>query len=210
MLRLSSIVVARRAVLNVCSDGVGACVSSFSSAADANNDEDKNDLPSQPSSSSMQQRARRRTRRKTTQPPDGAAEIPSLAEFMHRAKVRKQYRQFVGLAQFVDGKDTANSHSVGECRAALEEVRLSYKMGMKKDTDDLSKSMAFSEGERRLRELEAMVGYSANRKPDEQSSNAMSPESYDTDSWINIKDEEDPRGRVGVQWPWEEDEDVSK
>ena len=25
----------------------------------------------------------------------------------------------------------------------------------------------------------------------------------DTDSWINIVDEEDPRGRVGVHWPWE-------
>jgi hypothetical protein len=25
----------------------------------------------------------------------------------------------------------------------------------------------------------------------------------DADSWMNIKDEEDPRGRVGVAWPWD-------
>ena len=58
------------------------------------------------------------------------------------------------------------------------------------------------QGERRLRELEAMVGYSADKQPKESSA-ALSPESYDEDSWINIRDEEDPRGRVGVQWPWE-------
>ena len=26
----------------------------------------------------------------------------------------------------------------------------------------------------------------------------------DADSWINTKDEDDPRGRVGVAWPWEQ------
>lgn len=34
-------------------------------------------------------------------------------------------------------------------------------------------------------------------------------EGYDEDSWINIKDEEDPRGRVGVQWPWEQNNDAN-
>ena len=68
--------------------------------------------------------------------------MPSLGDFMHRAKVLKQYRSFVRLARFVDENDGG---AVGECRAALEEVRLSYKMGMKKDADALSKNMAFSE-----------------------------------------------------------------
>ena len=57
------------------------------------------------------------------------------------------------------------------------------------------------QGERKLRELEAMVGYSPKKQ-----STSMSHESYDDDSWINIKDEEDPRGRVGLQWPWERDD----
>ena len=42
-------------------------------------------------------------------------------------------------------KDT-NTGSGGECRAALEEVRLSYKMGMKKgEFDALAKNMAYTE-----------------------------------------------------------------
>lgn len=143
---------------------------------------------------------------------------------MHRAKVLRQYRNFVRLARFADGKDNNyGTTPAGECRAALEEVRLTYKMGTKKATDALSKNMAFAEGERRLRELRAMVGYSPTknneRQQQQQQSNdggstndaaaaasAMSAESYDDDSWINIKDDEDPRGRVGVQWPWEKDE----
>jgi hypothetical protein len=74
---------------------------------------------------------------------------------MHRAKVRKQYRSFVRLALFLDGQHDSRSfdgstasndgNSSGECRAALEEVRLAYRLGIKKGTDSLSKSMAFSE-----------------------------------------------------------------
>ena len=26
----------------------------------------------------------------------------------------------------------------------------------------------------------------------------------DSDSWLNIDDKEDPRGRVGTNWPWNE------
>jgi hypothetical protein len=70
--------------------------------------------------------------------------IPSLAEFMHRSKVLKQYRSFVWLAIFLDGQNGGT----GECHAALEEVRVAYRLGVKKGTDSLSRSMAFSEGQR--------------------------------------------------------------
>ena len=50
--------------------------------------------------------------------------------------------------------------------------------------------MAVKEGERKLKELKSLVGYSDN--------NAQ----HDDDSWLNIKDEDDPRGRVGEDWPW--------
>ena len=43
------------------------------------------------------------------------------------------------LASFLDGAGT------GECRAALEEVRLAYRQGIKKSTDSLSRNMAYSE-----------------------------------------------------------------
>lgn len=96
--------------------------------------------------SSQQQQNRPRTRRRTIQSlKDGGKEVPSLADFMHRAKVRTQYRKFVRLATYLDVGGHNASSSSGECRAALEEVRLSYKMGMKKANDALSKSMAYSE-----------------------------------------------------------------
>ena len=83
--------------------------------------------------------SKRKTRRRTTT--ESLNNVPSLADFMHRAKVLKQYRSFIRLALFLDGQNGG----AGECRAALEEVRVAYKLGVKKGTDSISKSMAFSE-----------------------------------------------------------------
>lgn len=146
-------------------------------------------------------KSRRRTRRRQLVNDDNDS-IPSLADFMHRAKVRQQYRNFIRLAHFVDNTSAA---ATGECRAALEEVRLSYQLGIKKGTDNLSKTMAFQDGERRLKQLEAMVGYSRKSTTANNNDEASLEETYEADSWINIKDDEDKRGRVGVMWPWESD-----
>lgn len=149
-----------------------------------------------------QEPVRRRTRRRTL--PIQEDTVPSLADFIHRAKVFKQYRSFVRLAQFVDSKDSntsinENSNKARGCRAALDEVRISYRMSMKIGVDAMAKNMSYVEGERRLRELETTVGYHPTRQHRQSS--------YDADSWINIQDEDDPRGRVGVQWPWEQEKD---
>lgn len=45
------------------------------------------------------------------------------------------------LALFLDRQNGGT----GECRAALEEVRVAFRLGVKKGTDSISKSMAFSE-----------------------------------------------------------------
>lgn len=90
-------------------------------------------VPNQDESASPKRKTRRRTQ--------SIDEVPSLSEFMHRSKVLKQYRSFVRLALFLDGQ----SGGTGECRAALDEVRVAYRLGVKKGTDSLSKSMAFSE-----------------------------------------------------------------
>jgi hypothetical protein len=68
-----------------------------------------------------------------------------------------------------------------------------------------SKFICSKQGERRLKELQSIVGY-VPQKSTQQSNPSKADESYESDSWINIKDEEDPRGRVGVQWPWERDD----
>ena len=54
--------------------------------------------------------------------------------------------------------------------------------------------MALREGERQLEQVKSMVGYVG---PDDAAKK-------DEDSWLNTDDEEDPRGRVGVMWPWEQ------
>jgi len=162
-------------------------------------DKHQTPTPAQPGSleqhNQKQHKARRRTRRRPQQSSlakDGSSTIPTLADFIYRAKALKQYRNFVRLAHFVDKEDKSKN------KTALGEVRLSYRMSTKKKMDDLAKNMAFAEGERRLRETEAMVGYSST-----ELSRDTNPQSFDQDSWINIKDEDDQRGRVGVQWPWD-------
>jgi len=173
--------------------------------ASAADDEDHNrtaEITLEKSYKTTSKGTRRRMMRNSTGKTTDAEDIPCLTEFMHRAKVRKQYRNFVRLARFIDDAD---NKATGECRAALEEVRLSFKLSMKKTTDSLSKNMAYSEGERRLRELQSMVGYTSQRPSSLQQQ--YNHECYDKDSWINIKDEEDPRGRVGVHWPWEQNND---
>lgn len=160
-----------------------------------------------------QEPSRRRTRRRTRLLQDNAA--PSLADFIHRAKVLKQYRKFVRLAQHVDGKDstsgdgattttTNNINKAIGCHTALEEVRLAFKMGMKIGVDAMAKNMAVVEGERKLHELERTIGYYSSR----EQSPPTEEHSYDPDSWINIQDEADIRGRVGMQWPWEQDTNI--
>lgn len=49
-----------------------------------------------------------------------------------------------------------------------------------------------------------MVGFVPKKK---QPSELDASDNDDADSWMNIKDEDDKRGRVGVQWPWEKNDD---
>lgn len=192
-------------------------VASFaSSAASSNNN--SNDDNNVNIMNAVQKRVRRRLRSSNI---TGEA-LPSLADFMHRAKVMKQYRKFVRLAHYVDGKDgggaggstgagTGGGSSSGGYRAALDEVRLSYKMKMTKQLDTISKTMALTEGERKMKEISTMVGYNIPlHRSDQQTNNESATEgssSFDDDSWINIQDDEDKRGRMGVQWPWQKKEE---
>lgn len=53
-----------------------------------------------------------------------------------------------------------------------------------------------TQGERKLKEFKSMVGYV------DQKTNHRK-DIVDEDSWLNIKDPDDPRGRVGTVWPWQ-------
>lgn len=58
------------------------------------------------------------------------------------------------------------------------------------ETDPVTIKMSVREGERRLAQVQSLVGHTTAHQNDE-------------DSWLNTNDPEDPRGRVGVEWPWE-------
>jgi len=187
--------------------------SSATSSNNNNNDKTKNnieiDTPQKTPPTTTPVRRRLRSSSSNTSEP-----IPSLADFIHRAKVMKQYRKFVRLAHYVDGKDgTTTGGSSAGYRAALDEVRLSYKMKMTKQLDTISKTMALTEGERKMKEISTMVGYiPVHRSSDQQQttnneSKTENSSSFDADSWINIQDDEDKRGRMGVQWPWQKKEE---
>ena len=62
-------------------------------------------------------------------------------------------------------------------------------------------------GERKLKELQSMVGFVPKKRSTHQPGEDAADDSYDPDSWMNIADEDDKRGRVGVQWPWEQTDD---
>ena len=55
------------------------------------------------------------------------------------------------------------------------------------------------QGERKLKELQSIVGYQE-KQPNHNNTQTVNDAS---DSWLNIEDEDDQRGRVGQKWPWD-------
>jgi hypothetical protein len=109
-------------------------------------------------------------------------DVPSLAEFVHKRRVLHQYRHFLKCIHCIPKEDEQQRQYM---RTEVKEQFLS----LKDETDALTIQMGIKEGERRLAQLQSMVGYA--------------PTATDDDSWINTPDAEDPRGRVGTEWPWQ-------
>ena len=128
------------------------------------------------------ERVRSRTRRKLDLE---SAEVPSLKEFVHRQTVIRQYRGFLRAVNCIRDPTFQSS--------SKKEVQTSFGR-YKNETDALTIQMALREGERQLEQVRSMVGYVG----------ADNAAKTDGDSWLNINDDEDPRGRVGVVWPWEQ------
>mmetsp|Transcript_23497 Transcript_23497/g.32956 ORF Transcript_23497/g.32956 Transcript_23497/m.32956 type:complete len:138 (-) Transcript_23497:80-493(-) len=106
--------------------------------------------------------------------------VPSLKEFVHKTTVLRQYRDFLKAVRLIPDKV--------DRKPAYMEVRHTFRK-LSYETDALSIEMAIKDGERRLKQVQSLVGHNAATK--------------DADSWLNIDDKEDPRGRVGVEWPWQ-------
>lgn len=107
-------------------------------------------------------------------------DVPSMADFMHTRSVLHQYRHFMRCIHRISDEPYQQQ--------ARKEVQQRFRQ-LREEKDGLTIKMALKEGERQLAQLQAMVGYT--------------PAAADQDSWLNTKDEQDPRGRVGVEWPWD-------
>jgi hypothetical protein len=106
--------------------------------------------------------------------------VPSLTEFVHKQKVLDQYRSFLRSIRLIaDEREREN---------AFQEVHREFKTH-KALQDPLATQMAVTDGERKLKQVQSMVG--------------SSPAMEDSDSWLNTQDAGDERGRVGTEWPWQ-------
>lgn len=108
--------------------------------------------------------------------------VPSLKEFLHKTKVLKQYRSFLRTIRLIDG--------VEDRQTAYHQVKREFRMHSLL-VDPMARQMAITQGDRKLKQVQSLVGYSFTREEEE-------------DSWLNTKDSEDPRGRVGTEWPWQQ------
>jgi hypothetical protein len=107
--------------------------------------------------------------------------IPSYSEFVHKQTVLRQYRAFLKCVKRMNDD---------EQKQAWEQVRREFRL-FQTETDPLAIRMNVQQGKRRLEQVQALVGF----RPDDNDLDHP-------DSWLNIKDDEDPRGRVGDVWPW--------
>lgn len=117
----------------------------------------------------------RRTRTKRFSLDD--EKVPSYKEFVHRFTVLSLYRGYLKCIR------DSMPHNQQDLR---KQVRREFRLNMH-DNDPFAIKRNITEGQRQFQELQEFTGRS---------------NKYKGESWINIQDPEDPRGRVGTGWPW--------
>ncbi|CAJ1961739.1 unnamed protein product [Cylindrotheca closterium] len=122
----------------------------------------------------QQQQPTRRRRKRRIAAVDGT--VPSYKEFVHKFTVVTLYRDFLKAVNLMP-------HNKEEL---IEQVKYEFRSNQR-DNDPFQVQRALADGKRRFQELQEMTGYK---------------KQLDADSWLNIRDVEDPRGRVGEGWPW--------
>ncbi len=124
-----------------------------------------------------QSKGKSRRRRRSSRLPS-TDEIPSYKEFVHRFTVLSLYRNYL--------KSIRNMpHNQEDLKQQVQQEFRTHK----DDKDPFNIQRALAEGQRRYEELQQLTG---------------EDNKFEGDSWIKINDPEDPRGRVGEGWPWQQ------
>jgi len=119
--------------------------------------------------------------------------------------VKSQYRTFLRTLHWIPDETWQQSLTT-QVQTQFRQCQL--------ETDPIVIQMALQDGQRQLQQLQSMVRPTNRKKMEEEedtteeeedhsSKGGRDPSATDPDSWMNIKDTEDPRGRVGTQWPWQ-------
>jgi Complex 1 protein (LYR family) len=116
--------------------------------------------------------------------------VPSYKEFVHRHTVLSLYRRFLRSVRIVR-LEQRNTTMADEL---LNEIRREFR-SQKNETDPFQRQRALADGQRRADELRGLTG-----EPAVPTSTKL--QQQDADSWMNIQDPDDLRGRVGDVWPW--------
>jgi hypothetical protein len=112
-------------------------------------------------------------------------EVPSYKEFVHRFTVLSLYRNYLKTIQ----KFLSPHNQQQQQQELKEQVQREFRAHKDIEINDsFNLQRALADGQRRFRELQELTG-------------SGSP---DADSWLNTQDVEDPRGRVGEGWPWDQ------
>jgi hypothetical protein len=141
------------------------------------NNDDENKSASTSTSSRRSSRSRRSRSGGQKQRLVDEKQIPSYKEFVHRFTVLSLYRGYLKTIR------ESMPHNQNDL---LQEVRKEFHAN-KNTIDPITIQREIKEGQRRYEELKEFTGQS---------------NKYEGASWINTKDTDDPRGRVGTGWPW--------
>jgi len=125
-------------------------------------------------------------RRRTRTLPDS---IPSLSGFLASSKYKVLYRRFVRAALKID--------DLKERGLILNEVRGGFQVSKVVGMEDEDINLKYKQGLRELKMLEQNVGVYSYDLHDPKINEGKNI------GWMDIKDEEDERGRVGTSWPWD-------
>lgn len=132
-----------------------------------------------PTSPSPNQPSRRQRQQGRSKKQLEGKNVPSYREFVHRFTVLSMYRGYLRAINKTMPHNRSDLH---------EQVRKEFRTHMA-DTDPFNIQRALAEGKRRFEELQQLTGGDNNNNGG--------------NSWMNIQDDEDPRGRVGHGWPWQ-------
>lgn len=118
-----------------------------------------------------------------------------LQVFIRRQQVLRLYREFNKTVRFIPDESL---------RIDLKrQIRADFKQNMNIKENSIVRVL-MQEAQRHLVMLQSM-GTSSLKLISKQSLNNKGniEDNIDSNSWLGMDDPEDPRGRVGVKWPWD-------